>query len=395
MIKKLLSFIKLILNLINLPFFLIINFYVILNNFKKKKNIILHVEGGFGHTITTPLLLNYYYGNNYLLLFRYSKKRHNKYIKKIFPNLVFITTSIFNFESFTSNRIFFCCLYFILKKFTKKNVLLMDEFYQQVPTSKLNNTLKTCNVRSRLFWLMKKKKFKFIKNSDLKISETYLKDIFQSKKKNLLFVIRNKDFKLHKDEVPRDTRDMNFYKNTLEFAVKSGWRVFLTGNIETCPKWIEKNQEIFWSGKLEIEDDYYMFLAGMFNDACIGPHSGALWYNLSRKSPCLVFEHTFLGDTMPNSISSYRNIASKNYKMIKKYFNQYDFETLDIYKKFYKNSYKLSKKQSDEIIRDFLKNCNKPSYGYDVRNFGITKSLFNDCNSKLSPVWAKYNFLKV
>jgi hypothetical protein len=388
--------IKLPFNIIGLIFYLprnLIKIYFLKN---LKDNIFLQDEGGFGHTITSPLLLKYYYGNNWTLFFQFSKKRHNIYIKDVFNNLVFLNFSFFNFQSYYMNKFNFRLLYLILKIFSKKKLLFINDFMDSLPMSSINknnNSLKTCNIRSKLFWLISQKKFNFINNSNIQIYNQNIDKIFKSKKKKLLFALRYKDHK-ENNPVKRDSRHINFYKNSLEHMVKKGWQIFLTGDCSKYPAWVKKNSNIFNFSKLEkynINLDYYNFLSGMFSNACIGPHSGALWYNVARKTKCLVLEHSFLGDVMPNSIITYRNLINNDFSLIKKYFNNYDFLTTKKYKDFYKNSSELSKYDINEIIIDFINNYNNFNYGIEIKKLNIKDGLFVDSKAKFSPIWFKKN----
>jgi hypothetical protein len=388
--------IKLPFNIIGLIFYLPTNLIKIYFLQKLKDNIFLQDEGGFGHTITSPLLLKYYYGNNWTLFFQFSKKRHNIYIKDVFNNLVFLNFSFFNFQSYYMNKFNFRLLYLILKIFSKKKLLFINDFMDSLPMSSINknnNSLKTCNIRSKLFWLIAQKKFNLINNLSIQIYNQNIDKIFKSKKKKLLFALRYKDYK-ENDPIKRDSRPINFYKNSLEHAVKKGWQIFLTGDCSKYPAWVKKNSNIFNFSKLEkynINLDYYNFLSGMFSNACIGPHSGALWYNVARKTKCLVLEHSFLGDVMPNSIITYRNLINNDFSLIKKYFNNYDFLTTKKYKEFYKNSSKLSKYDINEIIIDFINNYNNFNYGIEIKKLNIKDGLFVDSKAKFSPIWFKKN----
>ena len=392
--KNLKLFIKLILLIINNVILIPFNLFKIFFFLKKKKNIFLQNEGGFGHSITSPLVLNNYFGENWSLLFSYYYKRHNKNVDKIFSNLIFLNVAIFPVNSYLSNKIAFKVYYFFIKYILKKKVNYIQDFYNQLPVSKenmQNKTIKDCMVRSKLYWQMGEKKFKFIKNINFSKNSNFEK-LLDEKKKILNFSLRYKDCKSNIGEIGRDSKKLDFYKNALLRAVDNNWFIMLSGDVKKVPSWVIDNDNIYYYGKTKLDLNYFNFLSGIKSTACIGPHSGSLLYNVARKTSCLVLEHSFLGDVMPNSIVSYKNLENRILEKFKSIFLNYEFLKTDSYKKFNNYFRSLTQKESDEIINEFLDNHQNNDFGIDVRDIGINQGLFLSSNSKLSPAWVKQNF---
>lgn len=388
------KFLKIFLLFINFILLIPFNLFKLCFLLRDKKKIFLQNEGGFGHTITSPLILEHYFENDWVLLFGYYYKRHNKNIKKLFTNLIFLNTAIFPVSSFLMNEKSFKVYYFFIKYILKKKVLFIEEYCHKLPNNLENKTSKsinTCWVRSNLFWLMGKKKFKFLNNINISKENTFEK-LLAEKKKILNFSVRYKDFLLNTGESGRDSRNLDFYKNVLLRATENKWFVMLSGDIKKPPNWVIENENICYYGKTKLDINYFNFLSGIRSTLCVGPHSGALYYNIARKTNCLVLEHSFLGDVMPNSIISYRNLENSINRKFKKMFLTYDFLKTDLYKDFGNNSRPLTQKESDEIINEFLDNYQNKSFGIDVRDIGINEGLFLDSNAKLSPAWVKQNF---
>jgi hypothetical protein len=128
---------KIFLLLINLFFsFFFIPFFL-LKFFKEKKTFYLIHEGGFGHTITAPELLNYYFKNDWILIFAFSRRRHNKLIEKIYENkLFFFNVELINVSNEKINKLLFSYIYVILKYFFKKKVYL---YVDKIKTLTINN----------------------------------------------------------------------------------------------------------------------------------------------------------------------------------------------------------------------------------------------------------------
>ena len=57
--------------------------------FNKNKLFFLQEEGGFGHTITSPVYLDSILKDKWILIFCYSSTRHNKAINHVFNNKIF------------------------------------------------------------------------------------------------------------------------------------------------------------------------------------------------------------------------------------------------------------------------------------------------------------------
>ena len=285
--------------LINFLILIPINLFLILKN-SKTKNVFLQPEGGFGHTITSPLLLNYYYKKNWVLFFGFNSKRHNPYVAKIFPNIIFLNTSLIPVSAEYFSKLSFKIYNFFLTKLLKKKVLFMQDYAHSLSPSHLNkdnDLLQKCFVRSKLFWIMSEPDFEYLDIRKIYNLNSDLEKMFFKKKKLLNFVIRRKDHKNQLDDTLRDTKNYFFYKDSFTKAIENGWEIMLSGDVNNIPEWILKNEKFHYYQKYDLDKNYFNFLSGVYSHTCIGPHSGALYYNIAKKNKCLILEHSYLGDS--------------------------------------------------------------------------------------------------
>ncbi len=357
----------------------------------------MQLEGGFGHTITTPYILDYYY-KNWILIFGYNSKRHNLNIKNIFNNKIYF----FNINQINSNSKFLHLLFnFFFKIFLKKKILLFEKFYKKLPYNKFNEKDKLYleKLESRQFYIFfknkKKYKINFLKSKYL----DFFKKLNFKRKVKINFYLRIKDKK--NDLQSRNTENIHFYKNLILKMFSKGYFVIFTGDYFEIPNWLSKYKSYFLHPDL-INSDYKEYLANVpfFSDLTIGVSSGGILYNLLSKKPILLLGCSHFGFSVPNAVLSYKKIKVKSKKelseILKQYYENYGNEKkIKFYLKKYKFK-KLTKKEVDQIVFDYLSNYKIKKYGTSYKSLQIKSGILRDTQARISPVWLKMiNFKKL
>ena len=362
---------------------------------RKKKNIFLSIEGGFGHTISQPHLLNINYGNNWTLIFGYRKSRHNKLIKNFFKNkLFFFTPGIF-----TENRlrkILEKIFIFFFKFFLNKNINIMEEYVLSLPYNRLSSQKYLLSYDSRIFKVFKDNKLNFY-SEIIENIDTFDFDYKKKKFKGIInFFIRNKG-KLSKSHdysnFIRDSYSLDLYKKTIEFLVKSNWQLVLSGDIDTIPVWLQKfDESIIYRSKTNLSKDEFGILAGVKSDIFIGSSSGAPHYNLiNPKIKTLLLADRHIGWGYINTIVSYPKLN---------FFSKKDFKEkiincasdFNLIKELIENNQSKTQISEDEILQitqEFIHNFKNPIYGVSPVDLGINSGPLYDCGSRFSEVWLK------
>jgi len=385
---------KIFLLLINLFFsFFFIPFFL-LKFFKEKKTFYLIHEGGFGHTITAPELLNYYFKNDWILIFAFSRRRHNKLIEKIYENkLFFFNVELINVSNEKINKLLFSYIYVILKYFFKKKVYL---YVDKIKTLTINNVdlnfkIKYTDVERRIYYPVSNKI-----NNQLSLPY-YLRSKFETVlnknqgpfKSKILFILRYKDFKQGKIWL-RDSQSLEFYKDIILNLASNNFQIIFQGDLIKYPDWVRNlGKSAIFLEKSGLSKDEYGIFAGMISDVAIGPHSGAMYYTVAQKKKILLLDHFFLGDALPNSIVSYPRIFFDSFAHFKDLMLEYGFYNIKEYVAKYPSYQRLSSNETSTIILDFINNLNNKNYGVRPEEFGIKKGILVDCKAKFSPVWLK------
>lgn len=284
--KKSLKFLLLSTNFFFLFFYIP---FFLLKFFKEKRTFYLQYEGGFGHTVVSPELLNYYFSNDWILIFAFSERRHNKLIEKIYSDkLFFINVELIKVFSKKMNEILFNYIYLILKYFFKKKVFFFREKMISLRPNviKLNYAINNSDiVRSKYYPIYNKT------NKQTFSIPHYLRSKFENVldencgyfKSKILFVLRYKDFKESKIRL-RDSQPLEFYKDIILNLASSNFQIIFQGDLIEYPDWIKNlGNSVIFKNKTGLSKDEYGIFAGMITDISIGPHSGAMYYAVAQK----------------------------------------------------------------------------------------------------------------
>ncbi|WP_440619442.1 hypothetical protein [Candidatus Pelagibacter sp. HIMB1493] len=381
---------KKILLLIKFTIDFIIFFYDIIfliYKFRKKKlKIILKLNGGFGHLITTPHYLKLTNDKDWVLIFGIEAV-HNKLIKIFFKdNLFFIRKGIHSsyfekkIEKFIINLFNFC---------NKQKVILYDD----IILKKLNYS-KKINEEEETFVLFNKKKINYnIKNIKIRCEDfnRFLNNEADSCKGIINFHLRYKKNQIDHLNYLRDSNQINFYKNIFEYLVNKKWKIIITGEDFEIPEWIKNYRNyIFLNAFTNLSKDYFNLYTGISSDVYIGNMTGPImWELLKPKKRNLVLNCYPIGFCFRNSIFSYPMITNNRLDILK----QSLVRIKKNYSKdfFLKNFKDLDKIQCKQIIEEFIENLDNPNYGVGVQKFGINHGVFVETGCKISPKWLKLN----
>jgi hypothetical protein len=357
---------------------------------KKRSQIFLQLEGGFGHTISEPHFLKITQKKKWFIVVAFDKNFHNKCIDKVFyPNLIWIKkTRIYWRFSYQIEKI----ITFLFKFILLTNVQSTYDYIMKLECKvKKNNYHKM--LESRTFK-------KFFINRKHNYYDNYLKSLnfdeilnqFKNYKGLINFQIRSKGkLTLTYDEKSqlRDFDKIESYKLAIEYIIRDGWIVVFGGDKFKIPDWLSRYEDrIIFKEKFRINNDMYNIFAGLKTDIYIGPTSGATMFSLiNPKKKQLILNCLPFGYGYANSVVAYPLINFLDKKDFKEIltFNIYnknsDFEILK------KRSFRmLNEIEIKNIISDYLNNFDN-DYGLTFKDLNICNGIMNDSNFKISEKW--------
>lgn len=367
----------------------IYTFFSLLKFLKLNDKIFILKDGGFGHSISSPSLLEYYLGDRYLLIFPYKKDRHNKLITDIFnKKIFFLRTEILPIKSLKSNYYLVIITFFILKKLFQKDVQFYEDYLISCPVNPINQkyTMYHSSItRSRYFWIPTKTDFKkkflphSLKEKFIKIYKNNSTREFRSK---ILFNFRN----LQSSKLSKNLPSIDEFKDIIIKLAEKNFQIILKGDNLDYPKWLsDVENNLIYQEKTNLTDDEFGIFCGMTNDIAIGSNNGGMMYTFIRKQKCLIINNTFIGDAFPNSIVSYWKLLNCH--------SYFEFKEAMLNGYFYKDLpcpfklQRLTSQETSEVILDFVNNYYNKDYGIDPASFGINKGILADTKAKFSPVW--------
>jgi hypothetical protein len=249
---------------------------------------------------------------------------------------------------------------------------------------------------SRIFQIFKNSNANTYSDVIQNINSIYLNNTKKNFKGIISFYIRNKaklkKSKLYSDII-RDSYPFDFYKKTIEFLVKSNWRLMLSGDVISVPDWIKEfDESIIYRSKTNLSEDEYGILVGVKSDIFIGSSSGAAMYNLiNPKIKTLLLADRHVGWGYINTIVSYPKIKFYSKKDFKeKIINcASDFNIIFEMYKNYPEVLQINEDEILEIVKEFIINIENKYYGVSAVDLGIDNGPLYDSGSKFSEVWLK------
>jgi hypothetical protein len=363
MLKILLYPFKFFFSLISL-FISIKSFFFLIYKFNfKNKIVFLQPEGGFGHTILTPEVLNKLFRNNeWILVFGHDPRRHNYLVKDLYKNNFFWLDLTYSsdlikgvFEPFKKFIFFLLSLYLKFKKieyYYYFDYLLKLKDYDHSKYNKEDSLLYERISYKIIF------KSQSLRNSN-SIDKGFKNLNFNIKKKKNCGLAYKQSTYRDINSINRSSDTLESYKESLFSMVDLGWDVYIYGDLPLAlPNWFDDlKKNIFFSENKKNLNKFNLY-SGVNSECYIGPMSGALsWKYMFPKKPSLIIDAHPFGWSYFNSVISYRIISrlNKNHKnledtLIKKKIYWYN---TDPYKYRYTDQY-----EKKSIIINFLKNVN-------------------------------------
>lgn len=378
---------------------------IFLFRFKDDKNVsfILQSEGGFGHTISTPIILGVLLKNKWKLIFGYSNKRHNYLIASIFRDKFFFLRYNIMPGFYSKIQVWqFNIIYFFFKKILKKKTFYFFDIIDKFPFQKKNSIYLSRNPditfirKIKLIQILIKNKHNYDLPDDLSLKYANILNNIRgdSFDRRILLILRRKGI-LDNTEISRDTPDIINFKKLIMELKKNNHQIFIGGDEFNYPDWLNNLAPSVITRKNTILgiDDYRLFV-GMTSHGIIGPESGAILYGLlNKKRKVLLLENTIVGSAWPNTIVSYPKIYFKSIKEFKNLILNYPLNSTYSDNSFLnKSEVRLSNLHANhikDIGLDFVNNLNNNDYGIKPEKYGIHNGLLNLCKARFSPVWLK------
>jgi len=375
---------------------------------KKEKYFFINTEGGFGPSITRSHILKIMYDENWILFFGTKNKRHNKNIKKIFDNqLIFFYCGDLNqpkykdnFEKFTKKVI---QILFKLKFRTVESLILdleiedNDQNLKDLTKKKYN---KLILFECGFFFKYHNKKNFYPNNIYKKNFTKFFKKFDGEFKGKINFFLRGKSKKYPNkrfiDNI-RDARDIDDYKDTLEYLVESGYQIFLTGEVTNVPDWVKKfGNSVVYLNKTDFKIDDYNLYAMSNTEYFIGGSSGPPLFKCINNFKTLLLETNHLGISYLNSVVSYPKIKVEKLSYLKEIFMRCPYEDHYLEKIFNNNLIEsLSKNDLKIITKEFIENINNDKYWKRAEDLGFLETHTHFMDAKISNYWLKLNNIEV
>jgi len=393
MFKTLLYPLKFFLSLISLLVSIKSFLFLIYKANFKNKIVFLQPEGGFGHTILTPEVLNKLVKNNeWILVFGYDSRRHNYLIKDLYKNNFFWLELTYSsdfpkmvFEPF--KEFIFFLLYFYLKCKRVKcyyyfEYLLKLEDYGHSKYNKEGTAL-----YERISYKIIYENVENLDSIDTRIKELN----FHIKKIKKCSLGYKKSIYGDINSINRSSDELENYKKSLFSIVDLGWDVYIYGDLPTdLPKWFDDlRKNIYFSDNRKNLNKFNLH-AGINSECYIGPMSGASsWKYMFPKKPSLIIDAHPFGWSYFNSVIAYKIINGvKNNETIKDLLKReriywYDNDPYD---------YRYTDQDEKEsIIINFLKNLDSTNTEIITsENLGLPKDHpISWSYSSISKTWYK------
>jgi hypothetical protein len=368
---------------------------------KKKIDVFLSPEGGFGPTIFKSIVLKCYYAkknrDDYILIFGFNPRRHNRLVKDIFGihfTWLALSSKYIPFGKISDKNKYFIFrfLKFILINFSNvKNVYDFNNYFcdkwkiLSFPQEEQN---KYGNYRKFHKFIYENEKFI---NFNLEFLENYKNKIkFDKSKKKVGIFFRSKGSK-SKNNLSSYLRDSNIlenYKSTIEESIKKNWQVFISGDLDEFPEWLNQYGDmIVHRKKFKLTKDEFNLFVGLSVDCFITTGSGPVaWKLINPNKPHLVL------DAYPLAFGWYKSTVA--YKFL---FNDKKTSFLNIFQdnKLIINpptSCRMSSQQElHSIVMEFLSDFEYGKIsGYSPEELNLpADSLLASGYAKVSKTWCK------
>ncbi len=306
-----------------------LNIFFILR--KKKINVFISPEGGFGPTILKPIMLSCFYReqSNFVLIFGYHPNRHNILISKLFgENFLWLKLSnkFFPFSLINEKKKYFVfqILTYLLKNFSKvEKVEDFNKFfceYLKIPNLPEQSETHFGTYRkvhqfinqNEKFISYKSDYFNFIKN----------KKNFKIYDKKCVIFIRGAKYQKDSTKSSRNSDILKSYKTSIIENIKKGWQFFLSGDVEIQEDWIKNfGDKIIFAKKTNFNLDEYNLFSGLIADCFVSTGSGPTnWKFFDTNKPFLVLDGYPIGMGWYKSTVAYKIVYKKNFKNINEIF---------------------------------------------------------------------------
>ena len=347
-------------SLISLFISIIYLFFLIYKLNFKNKIVFLQPEGGFGHTISTPEVLNKLFRKDeWILIFGYNPSRHNYLIKDLYKNNFFWLQLTYSynfpkiiFEPFKKFIFFLLSLYLNYKKIKYHYYPDYLKKFKDYGFSKYNKGRLPSYERISF-------KIMFEKSQNIKLNNVRFRNLnFSIKKIKKCFLGYKKSKYNEIHSINRDSDELENYKKSLFSMINNGWHINICGDLpKDLPNWFDDLKKNISFSKDSKDLNKFNLFAGINSDCYIGPMSGALsWKHMFPKKPSLIIDAYPFGWSYFNSVIAYKIIykLNKNYKnvdniLIKERIN-WDNKKVN-----YENRY-TNQDEKEKIITNFLKN---------------------------------------
>lgn len=340
-----------------------------------KKNIFIQYEGGFGHTITAPQILRAKFKDDWYLIFFYSNKRHNIFVKSLFDeNFFFLKT----FENFYFRKYLakFIVFFFKILKI-KCNILDYDKIFPDLLSSVKDKKTDKFIYEKKIWQILLKNKNKldYSKIRKKKFSFKKLKCSFSYREGRIIGYDYNSQ---------QRSFDSQFeWEKVFNSILKLGFKLFIINDkndfkfrLDLIDMKLRKNFHYYSKYKKYLSKDEYNFLVGIHSDCYINQFSGStVWKYIFLNRPQLILNGYPLNWASIKSVIGYKILNKKlNFKDMQELLNN---DELYFNKKtpINVNLRDLNISETKKIIRDFLLNLdNQKSIAYTANDIKLNKN---------------------
>lgn len=379
--------------------------------------ILIHAEGGFGYTITTPdLLRRHRKGEKIVIFFPFIPGTFNKDIKKIWQDLdlIFIQISFRrpyanqfhpydpNAETVALFPSSFKWRYFLFRLlkgffrlvFPSKEVISETEYFDSLPEQKLPRGRPPSDRWVPTYFKLMRE----INVAPLRLPEKdrfnidrALDDAAGSKRKRCCLYLRLRSTLDYPEAYLRSGGEINSYLRSVSILNQQGYQVLLVGDRQVPPNIAQKFKGMFVDAKtLNVPDSIFYLFAVTESNICIGECGGGFWLGPINGIPSMLINAYPFHIGWNNMVVYYKVLKGKDGYIVpaEQVFQQHGEDVIHLSEKVLENT-------SEELAAAIFNfaDCveNEKCLGIPFKgSAGVQNHFWSSLSgSYISPIWLK------
>ncbi len=363
------------------------------------RRVYVNVEGGFGHTLAAPTCLRSLDDGMFVLVFFYTKERHNYLTKNAFdgdfiwcpvtlPGLPYFSLRVHQLLGRVLVRLLdlFTPSAHDLREFfdeaTFEPWMVDSDFYQEYYSDPYRRTY-MFRLAPSVDEILKRGRSNYYIDG---LNFNPLESLIGTSRK--ICAIAHREFGISRDVTKhiRNSRSISELVAVVSYLTDvAGYHVILCGNVHgRIFEEFQGNPAVTYPAMTGLQRDEYDFYAGMLFDVFIGPMSGGLDYARCRQVPTLILDSFPYGWASPRATLAFRDKKFACVEELRDFFatsyQDYSVNEVDF----------VPEPVALAIVREFIEGINDPHAGIDPRDLGIDAGPLIDGRCRISSAWYQY-----